>query len=146
MCFSAFLCSFSTLHDFDHLCLLIFRFMNIEIVNELKKPSFSALKRQNPFIHLLDESKKLREQTTQVRFFYKINWLSWLRFLKPNYFKKLCSSSYLPEVDIQVQNDHWVLSRLVPCLKFSVLAWSVLNGHHIRQVKKNMMKKRFFLE
>ena len=58
--------------DNDHLSIylfIFFRFMNIEIVNELKKPSFSALKRQNPFIHLLDESKKLREQTTQVRFF-----------------------------------------------------------------------------
>ena len=62
--------------DNDHLSIYLFicfRFMNIEIVNELKKPSFSALKRQNPFIHLLDESKKLREQTTQVRFFYEFD-------------------------------------------------------------------------
>ena len=32
----------------------------------MKKPSFSALKRQNPFIQLLTEGKKLREQTTQT--------------------------------------------------------------------------------
>ena len=44
-----------------------FRFRDIEIVNsEIKKPSFSALKRQNPFIQLLTEGKKLREQTTQT--------------------------------------------------------------------------------
>ena len=36
---------------------------------------------------------------------------------------------YLPEVDIPVQNDHWVLSRLVSCLKCTVQACSVLHGH-----------------
>ena len=42
----------------------IFRFRDIEI-NE-KKPSFSALKRQNPFIQLLTEGKKLRENKTET--------------------------------------------------------------------------------
>ena len=46
--------------------------------------------------------------------------------LKPNYFKKQCS---LPEVDIQVQNDHWGLNRLVSRLKCTVLAWPVPHCH-----------------
>ena len=41
---------------------IFFRFRDIEISeNGVKKPSFSALKRQNPFIQLLTEGKKLRE-------------------------------------------------------------------------------------
>ena len=131
MCFCAFLCSFSILHDFDHLCPLFFRFMNIEIVNELKKPSFSALKRQNPFIHLIDESKKLREQTTQVRFFYRINWLSWFRFLKPNYFKRQCSSSswcrYKSKITVEYRAGYW----LVPCLKFTPYSMAILDWNII---------------
>ena len=44
--------------------------------------------------------------------------------------KLLCpSSSFLLTWYIQVQNDHWVLSRLVPCLNCTVLAYSVLHGH-----------------
>ena len=37
--------------------------------------------------------------------------------------------TYLKYVDIQDQNDHWVLGRLVPCLNCTVLAYSVPRGH-----------------
>ena len=57
---------------------------------------------------------------------------------------------YLPEVNIQVQNGHGVLSRLVPCLKCMELACQVLNGHfgpvYLLQVSKNDDEERCFLK
>ena len=56
----------------------------------------------------------------------------------------------LPEVNIQVQNGHGVLNRLVPCLKRIKLAFQVLHGHfepvYLRQVSKNDDEKRCFLK
>ena len=48
---------------------------------------------------------------------------------------------YLPEVNIQVQNGHEVISRLVVCLKCMEVACQVLQSHfepvHLLQVSKN---------
>ena len=49
--------------------------------------------------------------------------------------------TYLKYLDIQVPNDHWVLSRLVPCIKCTELACLVLHGYF-----GMMMKNRCFLE
>ena len=51
--------------------------------------------------------------------------------IKPSYFKKqhFYHHFYLPEVNMQVQNGHGGLWRLVPCLKCMELALQILHGH-----------------
>ena len=57
---------------------------------------------------------------------------------------------FLHEVNIQVQNRHGVLRRLVPRLKCMKLACQVLHGHFgpvfLLQVSKNNEQKRCFLK
>ena len=50
---------------------------------------------------------------------------------------------YFSEVNIQVQNDHGVLSRLISRLKCMELGCQVLHGHfgHLLQLLKRIMLK-----
>ena len=84
----------------------------------------------------------------------KINWTEreTVDQLKPSYFKKqpFYHHFYLPEVNIQVQNGHKVLGRLVSCISEMGLAYWVLYDHfrylYLLQVSKNDDEKRCFLK
>ena len=67
----------------------------------------------------------------QNDFFFQIREYIYSRhnLFKAEKFQEAMFFIILPEVNVQVQNDHGVLSRLVPCLNCTVLACLVLYGH-----------------
>ena len=85
-------------------------------------------------------------------FFFQIREYIYSRhnLFKAEKFQEAMFFIILPEVNVQVQNDHGVLSRLLLCILHMGLAYSVLNGRfghvYLLQVSKNDDQEHCFLK